>query len=127
MTGFSKDFFNYLLCLQNDNVRIADDSLTPTSGTHFIICTPTIKLSCVLYVPQFPINILFVSALIKILNYKIKFFRDHCIIQELRNGRLHNGLYMLEENPGFSSSHALIFFLEKIRMLTKKSYSGIDN
>lgn len=29
MTGFSKSFLNYLLCLNNDTVRIANDSSTP--------------------------------------------------------------------------------------------------
>ena len=112
MTGSSKGFLNYFPSLTKDSVRIADGSFTPISGTGSVICTSNIKLSSVLHVPHFPVNLLFVSAITNALNCKIEFFPDHCVIQDLHtgkrigNGRLHDGLYMLEGDPGSSISQA---------------------
>lgn len=43
-------------------------------GIGFVVCTPNIKLSSVLHVPLFPINLLSVNAITKTFNYKIDFF-----------------------------------------------------
>jgi len=57
----------------------------------------------VLHVPEFPINILSISAITKALNCKIEFFPDHCIFQDLQtgkrigSGRLRDDLYILDE------------------------------
>ncbi|KAG8649661.1 hypothetical protein MANES_08G119311v8 [Manihot esculenta] len=112
MTGFYKGFLNYSPSLTKDSVKIADGSFTPISGTGSVICTSNIKLSSVLHVPHFPVNLLSVSAITNALNCKIEFFPDHCVIQDLRtgkmigNGRLHDGLYMLEGDPASSISQA---------------------
>ncbi|XP_070010774.1 uncharacterized protein [Nicotiana sylvestris] len=101
MTGSSKGIQNYSPCPKEDNVKIANGSLTPISGIETVICTPNIKLSSVLYVPEFPINLLSVSAITKALNCKIEFFPDHCIFQDLQtgkrigSGRLRDDLYIL--------------------------------
>ena len=70
MTGNSKGFLNYTPCITKDSVKIADGSLTSISGTGSVVCTPDIKLSFVLYIPDFPINLLSVNAIIKDLNCK---------------------------------------------------------
>lgn len=111
MTGSSKGFLNYLQCLNKDIIRIIEGSFTPISKINFVSCTINIKLSFVLHVSYFSVNILSVSTLTKTLNYKIEFFfPDYCSIQDLKiekrtdNGRLHDSLYILEENMSFSLS-----------------------
>ena len=102
MTGSTKNLQNYSSCLKEENVRIADGSLTSVSGTGSIICTPDIKLSSVLHIPDFPVNLLSVSSITKDLNCKIVFFPDRCVFQDLEtgkrigSGRLHDGLYMFD-------------------------------
>ena len=102
MTGSSKNLQNYSSCLKEENVRIADGSLTSVSGTGSIICTPGIKLSSILHIPEFPVNLLSVSSITKDLNCEIVFFLDRCVFQDLQtekrigNGRLHDGLYMFD-------------------------------
>lgn len=108
MTGSSNDIQNFSPYPKGDNVKIANGSLTPISGTGSVVCTPNIKLSSVLHVPEFPINLLSISAITKALNYKINFFPDHCIFQDLQtgkrisSGRLRDDLYILDriQNSG---------------------------
>eukprot|EP00252_Welwitschia_mirabilis_P002409 TRINITY_DN1235_c0_g1_i6.p1 TRINITY_DN1235_c0_g1~~TRINITY_DN1235_c0_g1_i6.p1 ORF type:complete len:1428 (+),score=264.56 TRINITY_DN1235_c0_g1_i6:585-4868(+) len=104
MTGSSKEFATYSSGKKGDNVRIADGSFTPVSGTGSVSCTPNINLSSVLHVPHFSVNLLSVSSITKELQCKIEFFPDHCVFQDLQTGkrigtgRLQNGLYVLDKN-----------------------------
>ncbi|KAL3523020.1 hypothetical protein ACH5RR_015854 [Cinchona calisaya] len=74
MTSSSKSFLTYSPCLNKDNIRIADGCFTSISGTGSIDCTPNIKVSFVLHVPSFPINLLSVNSITKALNCKAEFF-----------------------------------------------------
>ena len=102
MTGSSKGLQNYSPSPKGDYVRIANGSLTPVSGTGSIFCTPDITLSSILHVPDFPINLLSVSAITKELNCSVRFFPDYCVFEDLHtgkkigSGRLHDGLYLID-------------------------------
>nr|XP_016489384.1 PREDICTED: uncharacterized protein LOC107809293 [Nicotiana tabacum] len=102
MTGSSKGFKNYSPSSKGDYVRIANGSLTPASGTGSVVYTPDTTLSSVLHVPEFPVNLLSVSAITKKLNYSVEFFPDHYVFQNLQttkrigSGTLHDDLYWID-------------------------------
>lgn len=106
MIGSSKIFLTYSPCLMQYHVRIADSSCTPIAGIGSANCTSNITISSVLHALGFPVNLLSISALTNSLNCKMKFFPTHCIFQDLRTskrinaGRLQDGLYILNGNPG---------------------------
>ncbi|TYJ42780.1 hypothetical protein E1A91_A03G110600v1, partial [Gossypium mustelinum] len=95
-------FLNYFPSQTKKGVKIADRSFTPVTRLGSVNYTPNIKLSSVLHVPRFPVNLLSVSAITNTLNCKIEFFPNHYVFQDLQtgkmigNGRLHDGSYMLE-------------------------------
>ena len=103
MTGASNLFTSYIPCSGKDKVRVADGSMVPIIGRGSIRCTKTLSLSPVLHVPNFSINLLSVSSIIKSLNCRSWFDPSHCAFQELGTGRIlgtrtvHNGLYYLDE------------------------------
>jgi hypothetical protein len=66
MTGASNLFASYIPCSGKDKVRVADGSMVPITGHGSIWCTKTLSLSPFLHVPDFPINLLSVSSIIKI-------------------------------------------------------------
>ncbi|TYH66684.1 hypothetical protein ES332_D06G140200v1 [Gossypium tomentosum] len=105
MTRSNKSLFNYTTCPSKGSARIADGSLTFVSGTGSVVCTPNLTLSPVLHVLKFSINLLYVSTITKALNYKLEFFPDHCVFQDLQtgktigSGRLCDGLYLLDRSP----------------------------
>lgn len=74
MSDYFKDFLTYVSCTKWKNIRIADGSCTPIFETSSINYISTIMLSLVLHMPSFPNSLLSISALIRDLNYKIKFF-----------------------------------------------------
>ena len=49
--------------------------------------TSSLQLSQVLYVPNFPINILSISAIIKTLFCSVSFFPYHCTFEDLKMGK----------------------------------------
>ncbi|XP_075077106.1 uncharacterized protein LOC142163859 [Nicotiana tabacum] len=122
MIGSFKGIQNYSLCPKGDNVKIANGSLTAISGIGYVICTPNIKLSSVLHVPEFPVSLLSVSAITKALNCKIEFFPDHCIFQDFQtekrigSGRLRDDLYILDGIQN-SSQAFLEKFDDKVKIL----------
>ena len=70
--------------------------------------TPLITLTCVLSLPQFSFNLIFVSKVTQTLNYSISFFPNYCLIQDfstkriIGRGRESGGLYILDtEVPKF--------------------------
>lgn len=87
-----------------DTIRIGDGSLSSVAGTGSFCCAPNIKLSSVLHVPKFSVNLLSVNSTTNALKCKIEFLPDHCVFQDLQigkrigSGRLHDGLYMLERS-----------------------------
>lgn len=103
MTGSSKDFLTYFLCTQQGGL-VADGSCTLASGTGSINCTPTILLISILHIPSFSDSLLFISALTRDFNYKIEFFSNHCVLQDLQIektigiSRLQDDLYVLNRS-----------------------------
>uniref|UniRef100_A0ACD6AQ01 Uncharacterized protein n=1 Tax=Avena sativa TaxID=4498 RepID=A0ACD6AQ01_AVESA len=101
MTGSSKFFSTYIPRSGRDRVRIADGSSAPIMGSGNITCTPTLPLSPVLHVPNFPVDLLSVSSITKSLNCRVSFEPYSCIFQDLKTGRLlatgveDQGLYYL--------------------------------
>ena len=77
MTGASNLFTSYT------PVRVADGSMVPIIGRGSIWCTKTLSLSPVLHVPDFPINLLSVSSILKSLNCRGWFDPSHCAFQGL--------------------------------------------
>ena len=64
-------------------VRVADGSMVPNTGRGSIRCTKTLSFSPVLHVPDFPINLLSVSSILKSLNCRGWFDPSHCAFQGL--------------------------------------------
>ena len=102
MTYSSKDFHNYIPYKKGDNIRVANELLASISGTDSVVCTSDIKLSSVLHIPDFLINLLSVNAITKDLNCKGVFYPDYCFFQDLQtgrrigSGRVHDGLYLMD-------------------------------
>jgi hypothetical protein len=68
MTGSSKSFSSYTPRSGKERVRIADGSSAPIMGSGTISCTPSMSLSHILHVPNFPVDLLSVSSITKELN-----------------------------------------------------------
>jgi hypothetical protein len=102
MTGSSKNFLSYTPRSGKERVRIADGSSAPIMGSGTISCTPSMSLNHVLHVPNFPVDLLSVSAITKALNCGAWFDPYFCIFQELKSGRIlgtgteRDGLYYLD-------------------------------
>ena len=84
------------------NVTLANGSATTFSGLGTANLSPNLSLSSVLYIPDFPFNLLSISKLTKILNCATIFLSTHCIFQDLKTGKIigggheANGLYYLD-------------------------------
>ena len=84
------------------NVTLADGSTTTVSGLGTANLSPNLSLSSVLYIPDFPFNLLSISKLTKILNCATIFLSTHYIFQDLKTmkiiggGHEANGLYYLD-------------------------------
>ena len=87
MTGSSNLFSSYTPRSGRDRVRIADGSSAPIMGCGTINCTPSLSLSSVLHVPNFPVDLLSVSSITKSLNCRVCFYPDSFIFQELKTGK----------------------------------------
>ena len=79
-----------------------------------------ISLSFVLYIPNFPFNLLPISKLTKLLNCIAIFLSTHCIFQDLKTGKIigggheARGLYYLDRcgSSHFVASHLSILPLQ---------------
>ena len=99
-------------------VFIADGRSCSVTGKGNASPTPQLPLQDVLCVPNFPVNLISISALTEALLCSVTFFPHHCIFQDLRTGvqiglgrKTHDRLYELVSNQpsrGFtcSLSHA---------------------
>ena len=70
-----------------DSVSIADGRVCPVAGKGLATPTSSLPLSDVLYVPNFPVNLLSISAITKTLFCSVYFFPYHCTFQDLRTGK----------------------------------------
>ena len=84
------------------NVTLANGSATTVSGLGTANLSPNLSLTSVLYIANFPFNLLSISKLTKILNCAAIFLSIHCIFQDLKTGKIigggheADGLYYLD-------------------------------
>jgi hypothetical protein len=62
-------------------MQTVDGTPQPIKGVGTVQCTP-IKLSSVLHVPAFPVNLVSLSALVDQLDCRIIIDKRNCVIQE---------------------------------------------
>lgn len=81
---------------------LVDGSKTLIQGVRHVF-VGSLTLLSILYVPQFPLNLLYVSKIVKGLDYSVTFSHSGCIFQDLdtrmriRSGYAEpHGLYQLE-------------------------------
>ena len=86
MTGTSGLFSDLEQSSSLPNVTLADGSATIVSGLGTANLSPNLSLSSVLYIPDYPFNLLSISKLTKILNRAAIFLSPHCIFQDLKTG-----------------------------------------
>ena len=87
MTG-SCDLYSRLFQLPSiRSVFIADGRTCRVSGQSTIRATSQLTLDKVLYVPEFPVNLLSISSITKHLNCFVTFFPFHCTFQDLQTGK----------------------------------------
>ena len=67
-------------------VTIADGRACPVRGKGLATPTSSLPLSDVLYVPNFPVNLISISAITKTLFCSVSFYPYHCLFQDLRMG-----------------------------------------
>ena len=89
MTGVKQEFVSLNLSRVNSSIKIADGTHSPVLENGIVHATPSLTLTDVLYVPQFPISLLSISQFTKHNNCKITFF--HLIVC-FRTCRLERGL-----------------------------------
>ena len=73
------------------NVTLANGSATTVFGLGTANLSSNLSLSYVLYIPDFPFNLLSISKLTKILNCATIFLSTHCIFQDLKTGKIIGG------------------------------------
>ena len=102
MTGTSSLLSDLEQSSSLPNVTLANGSATTVSGLGTANLSPNLSLSSVLYIPDFPFNLLSISKLTKILNCAAIFLSTHCIFQDLKTrkiiggGHEAGGLYYLD-------------------------------
>jgi hypothetical protein len=80
------------------------ETIQTADGTYQLKCTPSIRLSSVLYAPSFPVNLVSMSALVDDIDCRIIVDRYNCIIEERTTGRRlgvgvrHKGLWYLDRH-----------------------------
>ncbi|XP_078445042.1 uncharacterized protein LOC144714219 [Wolffia australiana] len=70
-----------------ETFAIVDGRVCPVRGKGRSLPTRSLPLSDVLYVPNFPVNLLSISAITKSLFCSVSFFPYHCTFQDLRTGK----------------------------------------
>lgn len=94
------------------NVTLVDGSATTIFGLGIANLSSNISLSPVLYIPDFLFNLLLISKLPKLLNRATIFLTTHCILQDLKTGKIigeghdASGLYYLD----WCGSSSLVVF-----------------
>ena len=88
MTGNSNIFTTFQSHPSTSTVTLADGSTSCVLGSGTIHPTPLITLTYVMSLPQFSLNLIYVSKLTRILNCSISLFPDHCLIQDLSTKRI---------------------------------------
>lgn len=86
MTGIKEKFHSLSFSDKFPSVHIVDGSFTPVLGDEVVQATPSLTLTNLLYVPEFPVSLLFISQFTKNNNCKITFFPSHCVFQDLQMG-----------------------------------------
>ncbi|KAL5840805.1 hypothetical protein ACOSQ4_013413 [Xanthoceras sorbifolium] len=105
MTSVSSLFNTYSPCSGLEQIRIADESLSPIAGKGLIKISEKIRLNYVLQVPKLACNLLSVSKLLKESNCCVIFFYSHCEYQDQISGkkigssRMRDGLYYFDGEP----------------------------
>jgi hypothetical protein len=103
MTGNSGLLSNLEHPSNPPNVTLADGSTTNVSGFGTANLNSSLSLYPVLYVPKFPLSLMSVSKLTKLLHCAATFLPTHCTFQYLMMGRKigggyeANGLYYLDQ------------------------------
>lgn len=108
----SSFFSSYSICSRKDKVKIVDRSYSSIVGKGIVFITPTLPLSFVLHVPNFMLNLLSLSHIIKSLNCCVMFFflPSHYVFQNLDmkktigRGHEEDGLYVLDGSSHSPSS-----------------------
>jgi hypothetical protein len=104
VTGTSSEFTSYIKYppTRKEIIQTADGTPQPIKGVGTVQCTQSIKLSSVLYVPTFPVNLISLSVLVDQLDCRIILDRDNCLIQERETGKRlgtttrRNGLWYMD-------------------------------
>ena len=89
VAGNFREFESYdqLPPSQSKTICTADGTLQPVKGIGTVQCTPSIKLSSVLHVPAFPVNLVSMSALVDQVDCRITVDRRMCLIEDIPTGR----------------------------------------
>ena len=81
----SRELYSHISQLPDiRSVSIADGRTCRVSGQDTIRATSQLTLDKVLYVPEFPVNLLSISSNTKHLNCFVTFFLFHCTFQDLQ-------------------------------------------
>lgn len=102
MIGTSSFFSSYSICFGNNKGPSCSWFSSSIAGKGNIPVTLTLPLSSVLHVPNFTLNLLFISHLTRSLNCSVTFFPSYCVFQDLDSkmtigkGHEDNGLYILD-------------------------------
>ena len=105
---------------------MVDGSATTIFGLGTANLSPNLSPSSVLYILDFPFNLLSISKLTKILNYAAIFLSTHCIFQGLKMGKIigggheAGGLYYLDQ----CDSYCLVAFHLSILPLQHHCHLG---
>ena len=88
ISGNSSLFTKYQSHPATSTVTLTDGSTSYVLGSWTIHSTPLITLTFVMSLPQFSLNLIFVSKLTRTLYCSISFFLNHCLIQDLLTKRI---------------------------------------
>ena len=101
MTGNSSLLSTFQSHPSTSSITLVDGSPSCVLGLGTIFPTPSLRLSSVLSLPNFSLNLMFVSKLTRALKCYISFFPNFCLFQDLMmkriigRGREFEGLYIL--------------------------------
>ena len=115
------------------NVALADGLATLVFILGVANLTPNLSLSSILYIPNFPFNLLSISELTKLLNWATIFLSTHYNFQDQKTGKILNGgheaggLYYLDRygSSNLVASHLSISPLQHHCRLGHPSLSNL--
>uniref|UniRef100_A0A8R7PEX6 Integrase catalytic domain-containing protein n=1 Tax=Triticum urartu TaxID=4572 RepID=A0A8R7PEX6_TRIUA len=131
VAGDFSEFESYdeLTTSQSNTIRTADGTSQPIKGMGTIQCTPNIKLSSVLHVPSFQVNLLSFSALINQVDCRITVDRKMCLIVDGPTGRrIGTGIrrralwYMDREGLGQTGNPVFVAIVEERESVAMKHH-----